>query len=86
MKLNLKLVILLGIKLDLIYIKIILLRLNQKFENMRNYEIMRTKPSTHNSKANCFFKIKSELRNSLVLKEKPPSRSLLNVFSKAALT
>ena len=66
MKLNLKLIILLGIKLDLIYIKIILLRLNQKFENMRKYEIMRTKPSTRNSKAKCFFKTKSELRNSLV--------------------
>lgn len=55
MKLNLKLVIFLGIKLDLIYIKVIILRLNEKFENIRNYEIMRTKPSTRNSKANFFF-------------------------------
>ena len=55
MKLDLKLVIFLGIKLDLIYIKIIILKLNVKFENTQNYEIMHTNPSTHNSKANSFF-------------------------------
>ena len=48
MKLDLKLVIFLGIK-------IIILKLNVKFENTQNYEIMHTNPSTHSSKANSFF-------------------------------